>query len=118
MTAANSGLMIQRQGDVQVIEFLDSSLLDQANIEKIHVQLKELVERSGHPKLVVSFEGVSYISSAVLGVLLSVNKLVAAQRGELRLAHISPKILEVFKLTRLDKILKVFPTAKDALAKF
>lgn len=118
MAQPNSGLMVQKTGDVHVVEFLDSSILDQANIERIHAELRGLVEKAGHPKFVISFENVSFISSAVLGVLLSLQKTIKKAGGELRLSHIGPKIGEVFRITNLDKVVKVYATTDEALVKF
>lgn len=118
MPDPNAGLMVQKTGDVHIVEFLESSLLDQGNIEQIHAELRSLVEAAAVPKFVISFENVGFISSAVLGVLMSLNKKIQAAHGELRLANISPRILEVFKITRLDKIVKIYKTTDDALVKF
>lgn len=118
MTSANSGLMIQQLGGVHIIEFMDNSVLDQVRIEAMRTELEGIVDKSGLPKMVISFENVGHISSAVLGVLMSLDKKMKAKKGELRLAHISPSIKQVFTLTRLDKILKVFATTDEAMKKF
>ena len=118
MPQPNRGLLIQKFGGVQIVEFLDSSILDQVNIERIHAELRDLVDKAGHPKIIISFENVKFISSAVLGMLMSLHKTIGKARGELRLAHIGPRIEEVFRLTKLDKIVKIYPTTDDALVKF
>ena len=118
MTATPAGLMIQRQGDIHIIEFMDTNVLDQVRIEQIRQELDQIVDRSGLPKMVVSFENVSHISSAVLGVLMSLDKKIRGKKGELRLAHISPSIRQVFTITKLDKVLKVYDTTDDAVVKF
>jgi anti-sigma B factor antagonist len=110
--------MVQRQGDVYIIEFMDTRILDQLAIDKIKNEILALVEKSGVPKFVISFENVKYISSAVLGMLMTVNKTIAKEKGELRLAAIDNSLMEVFKLTRLDKILKIYDTTDNAMYKF
>ncbi len=114
----DSTLMVQRQGDVYIIEFMDTRILDQLAIDKIKNEILALVEKSGVPKFVISFENVKYISSAVLGMLMTVNKTIAKEKGELRLAAIDNSLMEVFKLTRLDKILKIYDTTDNAMYKF
>lgn len=116
--ASSSGLMVQRLSDIHVIEFMEKSIVDQVTIEQIKHDLLALVEKSGHPKFVISFENVSHISSAMLGVLMTVNKRIKEENGALRLAAISPSIMEVFKLTRLDKMLKIYKSTDDAVVKF
>ncbi len=116
--SGDSNLMVQRQQDVHIIEFMETRILDQLAIDKIKNEILQLVEQSGVPKFIISFENVKYISSAVLGMLMTVNKKIAKEKGELRLAAIDASLMEVFTLTRLDKILKIFKSTDAAMLKF
>ncbi len=118
MADSASSLVTHSVGEAHVVEFLDKSLLDQANIERVHEELRGLVTRVGYPKIVISFDNVNFISSAVLGMLMSLQKMIKKADGEMRLSHIGPKIMEVFKLTKLDKIVKIYRTTDEALVKF
>jgi anti-sigma B factor antagonist len=119
MTENEPGLfVVQRVGDVDIVEFMDEALIDQATIERMGRDLQELVAKAGHPKLIISFTNVHSVSSAVLGVLIATNKQVKKLRGELRLASIPDRVFEVFRLTRLDKMLKIYKTADEAMVKF
>jgi anti-anti-sigma factor len=113
-----AGLIIQRLADIHIVEFVSSVILDQVQVEKIRAELTAIVEKSGQPRMVISFENVHTISSAVLGILMSLNKAIAAKKGELRLAHVGGNIAPVFKITKLDKILKIYGSADDACKKF
>lgn len=115
---AESNIVVHRMGEVEVIEFIDRSILEQRNINKVEAELIALAERSGWPRFVISFAGVKSISSSVLGMLMSVNKKVRSLKGEIRLSNIHPQIAEVFKLTKLDTVLKVFDSTDKALEKF
>jgi anti-sigma B factor antagonist len=108
----------RRAGDVSIVDFVDTSIIDSTKIEKIKTELESLADRMGHPKIVLSFDGVTHLASAMLGVLMSVNKKVTNMKGELRLTHLSPMIAEVVKITKLDKVLKIYPTTDKALEKF
>lgn len=118
MTKSPTGMMIQKFGDVHIIEFLDANILDQVRIEAIRTELDALIEKSGHPKFLLSFQHVTHISSAVLGVLMSLDKKAKSRKGEIRLSHINPGIRQVFTITKLDKVLKIFPTTEEAMLKF
>ena len=119
MSENSSGsLMVQRRTDVTIIEFMEIRILDQLAIDRIKTEILGMVAESGVPKFIISFENVKYISSAVLGMLMTVNKHILTKQGELRLASIDRSLMEVFKLTRLDKILKIFETTESAMTKF
>lgn len=116
--AAPSQLMVQRLADVSVIEFMQSALLDQASVDRIHRELDAIVAAQEVPKLVISFEGVKHISSAMLGVLIAMHRKTTAKHGGLRLASIPASIFEVFKITNLHKMLKIYDNTDKALLKF
>lgn len=114
----NGPLLIRRTGDVCVVDFLDTSIIDSTKIERIKADLDALAERMGQPKIVISFDGVTHLASAMLGVLMSINKKAATQKGQLRVTHLSPMILEIIRITKLDKVLKIFDTTEKALERF
>ena len=116
MAETNSGaLMVQRIGEVHIIEFMETNILDQIVIERIKEQMLGVIEKAGHPKILISFENVKHISSAMLGTLMAVNKAVKSAKGELRLSSIDKNLMEFFKLARLDKVLKIYKTSQAAL---
>ncbi len=118
MTHTTSSLMIQTFGDVHVIEFVDANILDQVRVENIRAELSGIIEEAGVPKLLMSFDHVTHISSAVLGVLMSLDKKAKARKGEIRLSNINRDLRHVFTITKLDKMLKIFPTSEEAMKNF
>ena len=109
---------VEEIDDVSVVEFVDKRILDEQNIQLIGDQLFELVDDLGKKKLLLNFANVEYLSSAALGKLMTLNKKVKQAGGELRLANIKSEIREVFSITKLDKMLKIFNSEQDALDGF
>jgi anti-sigma B factor antagonist len=103
---------------VAIVEFVDKRILDEQNIQLIGDQLFELVDDLGKKKLLLNFANVEYLSSAALGKLMTLNKKVKTAGGELRLCNIKPEIKEVFSITKLDKMLRIFNSEQDALDGF
>jgi len=115
---SSGAIIIQRRGDVQIVEFITPNILDQLLIERIKEELVGVVEQSGLPRIIISFDNVKHVSSAMLGTLMAINKRTREAHGELRLAGINKQLMEVFKLTRLDKVLKIYPGVEEAMVKF
>lgn len=113
--ADSKSLVINRQGDVMVASFMHSKLLDETNIHAIGVELLALVDQNKGLKLIIDFTTVTYLSSAVLGKLMAIHKGVSATKGILVLCGITPNILEVFKITKLDKLFTIETDMKNAL---
>jgi anti-sigma B factor antagonist len=118
MPDASQRLNVTEQKDVKVVDFVDSKILDVANLVEIGQHLTEMVVAKDRPKILLDFKNVDHLSSAALGMLINVNNKVKQQNGQLRLAGIKPQILEVFEITRLNKLFKILPTRADALASY
>jgi anti-sigma B factor antagonist len=118
MPEASARLNVSDHKDVKVVDFVENKILDEANIAEIGQQLTALVEAKDRPKVLLDFHNVEHLSSAALGMLINVNNRVKNQSGQLRLANIKPQIMEVFEITKLNKLFKILPTRADALASY
>ena len=114
----NPPLSVSHNKDVRVVEFTNNRILDEANIAEIERALGGLIAEQANPKLLLDFATVDYLSSAALGKLITANNLIRQKNGQLRLANIKPQIYEVFVITKLNKLFKIFPTREEALASF
>ncbi|MEI7766807.1 MAG: STAS domain-containing protein [Phycisphaerae bacterium] len=108
-------LKVTRLGNVVQVEFTSRKILDEANITEIGDQLNQIIEREVLPLVVICFASVDHLSSAALGTLITVNHKIKSKNGKLRLSDINPQIYEVFNITRLNKLFKIIPTAKEAV---
>lgn len=109
---------VEEVGGVTVARFTDKKILDESNIQIIGNQLFSLVDDDHRKKLVLDFANVEYLSSAALGKLITLDKKMKAAGGELRLCSIRKDILEVFKITRLDKLFKIKENRDKAIEGF
>ncbi len=74
-----------------------------------------VVEQAERINLILDFQNVRFLSSAVLGLLIRVSKKVYERDGQLRLCNITPKIHEIFKITRLTKVFDIYPDIESAI---
>lgn len=118
MNDATSPVAVNEDHGVRVVEFTDSKILDEANIEQIGDRLFALINEGDRPKILLDFANVDHLSSAALGKLLQARELVHKVNGQLRLCDIKPQIFEVFTITKLDKLFRVYPTRSDAMESF
>ena len=119
--AAQSGgpvTVTDAPNQIKVVEFTESRILDEANIAEIGNRVNGLIDGAAKPRILLDFSGVDHLSSAALGMLISANNRIRDKNGELRLCSIKPPILEVFSITKLDKLFKIYPDRKAALNSF
>ena len=111
-------LKVEQKGEVTVVNFLDKRILDEPTIQAIAEQLFALVDEAGKRKLLLNFSNVEYMSSAALGKLINLHKKVTTLSGRLTMCKVIPQILEVFEITKLNKIFKLFPDEEGALESY
>jgi anti-anti-sigma factor len=110
--------IVERQ-DVVMITFNNVKILDESVIRQIGGEFENLTtEAAAERKLLLNFDRVTFMSSAMIGQIMKLYKQTKADGIALKLCSIDPTILEVFKITRLDKLLDIRKTEVDALAAF
>lgn len=118
MAPGTRRIEVEEINGVTVAKFTDKKILDEGNIQLIGNQLFSLVDEDRRQKIVLDFTNVEYLSSAALGKLITMDKKVKSISGKLRLCNIRSDILEVFKITRLDKLFTIKENQEKALDGF
>ena len=118
MTAQKSHVQVFNDGDCVRVEFTEKHIIDEVAIRQIGNELTKVVDGLQRPRMIVSFRGVEHLSSAALGTLLTVLNRVKARDGQLRLCDINPQLLQIFEITKLNRVLRIerdVATAKASL---
>lgn len=106
---------VQQYGDDTIIEFTTPSLMDPVELEKIGKELYRLIDEEDRRRMVLDFERVHYLSSQAIGVLLAMHKkLGALPKSSLELRGVGPRLMELLRITRLDRVLKVKAAPQQA----
>lgn len=107
---------VQQVEKCTVVEFLQASLMDPVELEQIGRSLYALVDEQDKRVLVIDFEKVQYLSSQAIGILLTLNKkLSQLPHSKMILCGVGVRLMELLKITRLDRILVLKPTQKEAV---
>jgi anti-sigma B factor antagonist len=118
MSESPARLNVTQQKDVSIVEFTENKILDEMNITEIGQALDVIVQSKDRPKLLLDFANVDHLSSAALGMLINVNNKLKQQNGQLRLASIRPQIMEVFVITKLNRLFRISDTRAEAFGSF
>jgi anti-anti-sigma factor len=71
---------------------------------------------NGHYKIILDMTHVTYINSAGLRSLADILTQSRAQKGDLRLVALSPKVERVFKIIGFDKFFETYDSLEKAKA--
>jgi anti-sigma B factor antagonist len=100
-----------------VVEFRISSLMDSVQLENIQKELFILVDEQDKRIMILDFSRVEFISSQAIGIVIGLNRrLTKLPKSKLLLCGINSKLIELLRITRLDKVLTIKPTQKEAIA--
>jgi anti-sigma B factor antagonist len=108
--------VVDRRG-VKLARLKASALLTEEEVEALGAGLEALAELPGQ-RVVLSFLGVTHITSVVLRRLIEVHRRLKESGGELRLADIEAHVYEMFTITRLDRLFRIYEREDDAIASF
>jgi len=108
----------QQNGEILVVGFTDSKILDNQRIEQVGKELQSVVEQATDKKLLLNFRGVSFMSSAMITKLVMLNKRCKTQGVSLKFCEVSPNVMEVFKITKLNKLFDIQSEEERAVASF
>lgn len=107
-------LEIKQVGDVTVVCFQNTRILDEATVQTLGTELLEAAARA-NGKLLLNFKNVVLMSSAMIGKLVLLRN--RCDEGGVRLAfcEITSNVKEVFSLMKLDKIVDIYPDESSAI---
>ena len=96
-------VVVEAEGDIDLHR---SAAFQQALLEPL----------SRHPqRMVVDLSRVSYMDSSGVASLVKLLSRVRRQNVDLKLAGLTPRVLSVFEITRLDTVFEIYPSQQEAL---
>jgi anti-sigma B factor antagonist len=105
------GIDVRRLNSFAVVDVKGE--VDVYTAPKLREQLIELVSEGSYD-IVVNLEGVDFLDSTGLGVLVGALKRVKAHEGDLALVCTQDKILKIFKITGLTKVFPIYNSIEEA----
>lgn len=109
-------LLTRKDGDILVVYFQDVSIIDEARITGLGEELLDLIKNENE-KIVVNFENVSFMSSAMIGKLIHFSTRCKEEKLKLRLCNINENVMKVFTLMNLQKVFNIDADESDSVGK-
>lgn len=100
-----------RAGDVCTVILVGE--VDVYTAPRVKEELVSAIE-SGCVNVIVDLEGVGFIDSSGLGVLVSALRRARERDGAVRIVCTRDNILKIFRITGLDKVFPIFDDADEA----
>lgn len=107
--------MSTNTGLLETTDFDESGAVVRINAHKIHEhestrlieEFKSYLANSGKLRIVMDYTDVEFVSSAGLGAMITTSKAAGDVGGKMVLTGINENVMQVMKLTRLDRLLTI-----------
>ena len=103
----------RKEGKVMVVKYLEKRM-----DARMAVDIKEKIAEfigDGHNLIVLEISEVDFIDSSALGAIISSLKLIGS-KGSLVISGATEPIVSMFKLTRMDRVFRMFDNEKKAVS--
>lgn len=89
------------------IYLLVPRLLEESMLAQLAKDVIAELEKTTEERVILDFQKVKFMSSSMLGKLVSIHAKCKEFKVKLKLCSIDPEIRKVFKITKLDKVFDI-----------
>ncbi len=90
-----------------------SGKIQMGDTEELEQSFEKLL-RSRENHIILDLSRVSYVCSSALGVLIATRRKIARQNGEIRLIISAGEVLDLFRLTMVDRVFPIHASVDEA----
>jgi anti-sigma B factor antagonist len=101
--------------DITVIE-MPMDALDAGNVMTFKTDIAPILDKCDF--VVFNMSRVKFVDSSGIGAILSCLRKIHNQGGGMNMCNVKQPVVQLFKLVRIDRIMDIHPTKKDAVQAF
>ena len=116
-TTERKHLNVEVVDGTAIVRFVNTDIIfAEGVVQEVGEQLIRLVDDQGYKQIVLNLGGVRYLSSTMLGKLVSLSRRIDQASGRLRLCCLSPVVSDILRISRLDRVFEIHQDVDGALA--
>ncbi|MBC2581172.1 anti-sigma F factor antagonist [Clostridium sp. DJ247] len=89
--------------------------LDHHSAEEVRSKIDDRLDRDNISKLIMDFQGISFMDSSGIGVVIGRYKKLTLKKGDICIINVSDSVKRVFELSGMFKIIKLYESLEDAV---
>jgi len=109
--------VIREDKDGVAVLRIDGKLTGGAEAEPVYESIRIAVA-DGRPHILIDLDGIPWIDSPGLGVLMSIHALLRQENGCMKLLNPSARIKSILSVTKLDTVFETFDDEDTAVQSF
>ena len=103
--------------DIVVLEMIGKIVLGN-NSRDVELKLAEILADPAKKKIIFDLSGVTVLDSTGIGILVVSQGKINKAGASLRIAGATGFVQDTLKITSVDKLIQLYPTALEAAASF
>ena len=107
---------VRKAGEITILDFVGAMTLGDP-VEQVRNETEQLLE-SGQKNIVVNLGAVTQMDSSGLGVLLRAHNAYKQAGGKIKVYAVPKRVMQLFKMVRLDTIFDISEDEASALSGF
>ena len=112
---SNNFFRIQSSDRVQVIELTLPQALDSAEFDELNEAILGTISERKSDRWVIDLGHVSYMGSAMLGLMVNLRQQIKSAGGRLVLCSMPPTLMQIFRTCCMERLFVITKTRDDAL---
>ena len=104
------------EGDVRVIKFADTQILDESYCHSISCELMKIVNNMNESALLINLGSVKYMASAMIGKLVLLRNHCKTKAINFSICSLDENVLDAIQLMKIDSILNVHSCQDEAIS--
>jgi len=108
----SSSIRTRQQGDALVVSL--GGHVTELAADALSSELDKILE-AGHTRIIFDLSDVVFMGSSGLGQIMRAYRAARKKEGYVRIVNPQPLIADVFELTKLERIVHIYPTVESAL---
>lgn len=92
-----------------------SGELDHHSAEEVRNMIDDRLDRNNYSKLIMDFQGVSFMDSSGIGVVIGRYKKLHMRNGKVCVTSIKSSVKRVFELSGMFKIIMLYDDVEQAI---
>ena len=106
---------VQNLPTCQVIELTLPELVDPLEFDRINVEVLAVLNGAASEQWIVDLSSVTYMGSAMLGLMVNMRQRVKSAGGRLVLCGMSQRLVDIFRACSMERLFTIARTRGDAI---
>lgn len=99
--------------DFLIVELIGE--LDHHSAEEVRVKIDDRIDRDNIKKVILNFRNVTFMDSSGIGVVIGRYRKLKNKDGHISVVEVNKRVVKVFALSGLYKIIKQYKNVQEAM---